>query len=162
MQRLLATAFHIVLGDKQNIIEFCFLARYFNTLTLDEGYRPETSVIFLLCGTGIVLVLFYIYPIVPHAPAFYRVFVNLTLSLPKRENRKRIGQNIESFENTYSLLSVFLALLSSVVLAHSSPVKNARYHRWYVIYRTKCNLQHKTRSNKFYLAKILDLLTFFR
>ena len=28
------------------------------TVTFDEGYRPETSVIFLLLGTGFVLVLF--------------------------------------------------------------------------------------------------------
>ena len=40
----------------------------------DEGYRPETSYIFLLCGIGIFLVLFYIYPIVPRAPAFLHSF----------------------------------------------------------------------------------------
>ena len=36
----------------------------------DKGQRPKTSVIFLLLGTGVVLVLFYIYPIVPYARAF--------------------------------------------------------------------------------------------
>ena len=38
---------------------------------------PETSYIFLLLGTGIVLVVFYIYPIVPHAPAFVHSFLLL-------------------------------------------------------------------------------------
>ena len=33
--------------------------------SFDRGSRLETSYIFLLRGTGIVLVLFYIYPIVP-------------------------------------------------------------------------------------------------
>ena len=36
----------------------------------DEGHRPEASVIFLPLGTGIVLVLFYIYSIIPDASAF--------------------------------------------------------------------------------------------
>ena len=39
-----------------------------------KGYRLETSLIFLLIGTGIFLVLFDIYPIVPHAPAFLQRF----------------------------------------------------------------------------------------
>ena len=38
---------------------------------------PKTSYIFLLRGTGIVLVLFYIYPIVPYAPAFSHSFLSL-------------------------------------------------------------------------------------
>ena len=33
-----------------------------------KGYRPETSYMFILLSTGICLVLFYIYPIVPYAP----------------------------------------------------------------------------------------------
>ena len=41
------------------------------SVIFDEGYRPERSYTFLLLGTGIVLVLFWIYPIVPHALAFY-------------------------------------------------------------------------------------------
>ena len=36
-------------------------------------YRPETSVIFLLLGTWILFVLFYIYPIVPYAPEFLHI-----------------------------------------------------------------------------------------
>ena len=39
--------------------------------------RPETSFIFLLPGTGIFLVLFYIYPIVPYAPGFLQSFLLL-------------------------------------------------------------------------------------
>ena len=35
-----------------------------------KGYRPGMSYIFLLCGTGIVLVLSYIYSIAPFASAF--------------------------------------------------------------------------------------------
>ena len=35
-----------------------------------KGYRSETSFIFLLRNTGIVLVLFYIDPIVHYAPEF--------------------------------------------------------------------------------------------
>ena len=46
-------------------------------LTFDEGYRPETSVIFLLVGTGIGLVLLNIYPIVPYAPGFLHSFLLL-------------------------------------------------------------------------------------
>ena len=42
--------------------------------TFDKEYRPETSFIFLLLGTGNVLVFFYIYPIVLHAPAFLNSF----------------------------------------------------------------------------------------
>ena len=43
-----------------------------------KGHGPEeTSLIFLLRGTGIVLVLFYIYPIVPYAPAFLHSFLLL-------------------------------------------------------------------------------------
>ena len=39
---------------------------------LYRGYRPETSFIFILVGTEIFLVvLFYIYPIVPHAQAIF-------------------------------------------------------------------------------------------
>ena len=37
--------------------------------------RPETSVTFILCGTGIFLVLFYIYPIVPYASALCAQFL---------------------------------------------------------------------------------------
>ena len=37
-------------------------------LAFYKEHRPEKSFIFLLLGTGIVLVLFSIYPIVPHAP----------------------------------------------------------------------------------------------
>ena len=43
--------------------------------SFDEGYRPETSVLFLLRGTGIFLVLFY--PIVPYASAFLHSFLLL-------------------------------------------------------------------------------------
>ena len=39
--------------------------------------RPETSVTFILRGTGIVLVLFYIYPIVPYALALCAMFLLL-------------------------------------------------------------------------------------
>ena len=42
-----------------------------------KGYWPETSYIFLLLRTGICLVLFYINPIVPHAPAFLHSFLLL-------------------------------------------------------------------------------------
>ena len=38
---------------------------------------PETSFIFLLLGNGIVFALFYIYLIVPHAPAFLHSFLLL-------------------------------------------------------------------------------------
>ena len=38
---------------------------------------PEVPYIFLLRGTGICLVLFYIYPIVPHSPAFLHSFLLL-------------------------------------------------------------------------------------
>ena len=37
----------------------------------------RTSFIFLFVGTGIVLTLFYIYPTVPHAPAFLHSFLLL-------------------------------------------------------------------------------------
>ena len=40
-----------------------------------KWYKPETWFIFLLVGTGIFLVLFYIYPTVPHAPAFLYSFL---------------------------------------------------------------------------------------
>ena len=42
----------------------------------DEEIRPETSVTFILRGTGIVLVLFYIYSIVPYASAFFAQFLS--------------------------------------------------------------------------------------
>ena len=35
-----------------------------------KGNKTKTSCIFLLCGIGIFLALFYIYLIVPYAPAF--------------------------------------------------------------------------------------------
>ena len=35
--------------------------------SFDDGYRPETSVTFLLRGTGMFRVLFCIYPIIPYA-----------------------------------------------------------------------------------------------
>ena len=40
------------------------------TLTFDKEYRPDTSYIFLLRGTGVFLVLSYINPIEPYAPTF--------------------------------------------------------------------------------------------
>ena len=46
-------------------------------MSFDKGYRLETSYIFLLLGTGIFLVLFYIYAIVPYAPAFLHSFLLL-------------------------------------------------------------------------------------
>ena len=45
------------------------------TVTFDKGIGPKTSYIFILRGTGIVLVLFDIYPIVPYAPEFCTVLV---------------------------------------------------------------------------------------
>ena len=44
---------------------------------IDEGYRPEMSVVFLLRSSGIVFLLSYIYPIVPHALAFLPSFLSL-------------------------------------------------------------------------------------
>ena len=41
-----------------------------STVTFDKGNRPKILHIFLLRGSAIFLVLFYIYPIVPYAPAF--------------------------------------------------------------------------------------------
>ena len=44
-----------------------------------KGYGPETSVTFLLLGTGMFLVLFYIYPIVPYTLALcaqFLLFIN--------------------------------------------------------------------------------------
>ena len=49
-----------------------------------KGYGPEeTSLIFLLCGTGIVLALLYIYPMVPYAPAFLHSSRYVVLKLAK-------------------------------------------------------------------------------
>ena len=51
--------------------------------------RPETSFIFiLLLGTGICLVLFYIYPIPPYAPAFLHIFL-LLVTVVKGKDPKR-------------------------------------------------------------------------
>ena len=50
--------------------------------------RPETSVTFILLSTGIVLVLFYIYPIVPYAPAFLHCFL-LLVTVVKGIDQKR-------------------------------------------------------------------------
>ena len=46
-------------------------------MIFDRGYRPEMSFVFLLLGIGICLVLFYICPIVPYAPAFLHSFLLL-------------------------------------------------------------------------------------
>ena len=68
------------------------------TVTFDKGYRPETSYIFLLRGTRICPALFYIYPIVPHAPAFLHSFNILKLllgslgSLKQGEGHKAQGE----------------------------------------------------------------------
>ena len=47
-----------------------------NLLIHAQGW-PETSYAFILLGTGICLVLFYIYPIVPYASAFLHSFLLL-------------------------------------------------------------------------------------
>ena len=49
------------------------ISRYKLIIDFRWRVRRETSVMFLLCGTGIFLVWFYIYPIVPYAPAFFYV-----------------------------------------------------------------------------------------
>ena len=46
-------------------------------MTFRKGYIPKTSCIFPLLGTGISLVLFYIYPILPHAPVSSHSFLLL-------------------------------------------------------------------------------------
>ena len=46
-------------------------------ITFDKGYRPETSFIFILIGTGIVVVFIDIYPILPYTPAFSHSFLLL-------------------------------------------------------------------------------------
>ena len=47
----------------------------------DRKGRPETSVIFILRGTGIFLVFFYIHPIVPYASACFAQFLLLVTTL---------------------------------------------------------------------------------
>ena len=67
------------------------------TITSDccKRYRPETSIIFILLGTGIALVLFYIYPIVPHSSAFlHSLPLPITSDCCKRYRQK---QNCQSF-----------------------------------------------------------------
>ena len=68
--------------------------------------RPETSYICLPRGTGIVLVLFYIYPIVPYTPAFLHNFLLL----------ETVVKGIDLKLHTYLLrdTGIFLVLFLSI------------------------------------------------
>ena len=57
-------------------------------ITFDKGYKPETLFIFNLICTGIFLALFYIYKIVPYAPAFLNSFL-LLVTVVKGKDPKR-------------------------------------------------------------------------
>ena len=62
--------------NKNKYISFHKVTTYNNNhiLNVDKGYRHKTSLIFLLVGTGIFLVLFYIYRIVPPHQHLYIAF----------------------------------------------------------------------------------------
>ena len=89
-------------------------------IMIDEGYRPETSCIFLLLGTVIFLVLIYIYSIVPHAPEFLHSFL-LLVTVVKGQDLKRhayfyslvleVSCVILYLSNSTSRTSIFTQLL---------------------------------------------------
>ena len=66
----------------------CSLQKKQNNIFKLMRKGPETSNIFLLHGTGIVLVLFYIYPIVSYASAFLHSFI-LLVTVVKGKDPKR-------------------------------------------------------------------------
>ena len=85
------------------------------TVRFDKRYRPETSFIFILRGTGIVLVLFYIYQIVPYAPAFLHSFLLLVTVV------KSIGLKRHLY--FYSLvLELFLSYSTSYPIVPYAPL----------------------------------------
>ena len=104
----------------------------------DEGYRPETSVIFLLCGTGIFLVLFYIYPIAPYAPAFLHRFPLLVTVVQGKDPKRHL--------NFYSVILDFSTMFWSI--DGMVPYAQAFLHSsWYII---PCYLLSQYICNKYY------------
>ena len=140
-------------------------------------YRPETSYIFLLCGTGIFLVLFYIYPIVPRAPACFHSFLfAMTVARgigPKRHlhfyslvlefilcysisiqqyhthhNSYTALVNYTLYVNLYKTLSFFLRWLRKHTKVLNMQFKKVNWWVWWLIIIMKSYLYRWTCSAK--------------